>query len=780
DGMSARMVALAAAFAFGAVASSAIAPGAPASVAAAIVAVACLSAGAVAARRAHALAWSAAILAAFALAFGLAGLRLASLERAALAAGGRDRADATLQGQVLGRPAASGGSLRFAFGVAHAEIDGRPMRVRERVLVTIRPPPARWPRAGDLLTVDAGLAPVRRPPTSPRRAEPEAAAALRLRNEGIAARAYARDVRVTGRSRNPLIAVAAAGQHAAEAAIAALPPREGGLLLGVTVGDTVRLDPDTEANFRATGLSHLLAVSGGNLAMFLGAILAILGVVRARIGTRIAVLSVATLAFMAITRFEPSVLRAGAMTAIGIGGLAAGARARSLHTLAAGCLGLMVWDPLLVHSGGFQLSALATFGLLVIAPRLRRAMGGGTIAAAAAVSLGAQLAVGPLIALRFHETSLVALPANMLAVPAVGPATVIGFVASALATVAEPAGRVVALAAYPFLWWMESVAATLARIPGASIRTPDGPAALIVVGASIGLIAGAMRMRRLRAAPLLIGVLIVASFTVWSRAVAPVLPSGLRVIALDVGQGDATLVRAPNGATMLVDGGPDEALLIKRLRAHGVRRIDVVVLTHPHTDHLAGLFAAIERLPIGRAIDAGEEATQDIAARWDEYPAALAARGVPRVIVRAPARFALGEATVDVLGPREMMRGSDADVNNNSIVLRVRYGSACALLGGEVQEEGQDALLRDEPALRCGAFKVPHHGSARALREFYAATRARIALVSVGANRYGHPAIAPMRWAAELGMRILRTDIHGDVTVTLGREGGFHVVTNPA
>ncbi|HEX9697382.1 MAG TPA: ComEC/Rec2 family competence protein [Actinomycetota bacterium] len=778
--MSVRMIALTAAFALGSVAADALHPGVRSCVAAGVLCVALLVAGAVAARRRHAVAWSAAIAAAFALALGLAGLRFVALDRAALDAGGRAGADATLHGQVLERPRESGGSLRFLLGVGFAEIDARPMRVRERVQVTIRPPPARWPRSGDLLRIDARLAPVERPPASPRTAALEASLARSLRHAGVAARAYARSFDVAGRSANPIVAVGAAGQRAAEAAIRALPKREGGLLLGVTVGDTAGLDPDVEADFRATGLSHLLAVSGGNLAMFLGAILVVLGFVRAGPRTRLIVLAMATLAFMAITRFEPSVLRAGAMTAIALGGMAAGARAASLHTLAAGCLGLMVWDPMLVHNGGFQLSALATFGLLAIAPRLHRALGGGKIAAAIAISLGAQLAVGPLVALRFHQTSLVALPANLLAVPAVGPATVIGFVASALAGVFEPAGRIVALAAYPFLWWMQSVAATLARIPNASIETPDGPAALVAVAASVALILGAVRMRRLRFAPLLIGVLIVASFAIWSRAVAPVLPGGLRVIALDVGQGDATLIRAPGGATMLVDGGPNEDLLLKRLRAHGVRRIDMLVLTHPHTDHLDGLFAAIERASIGRAIDAGQEPSDDTAKRWSEYPTRLASRGIPRVVVRAPARFALGEATVDVLGPVEMMRGTDSDVNNNSIVLRVRYGSSCALLGGEVQEDGQDVLLQREDELRCVAFKVPHHGSARALREFYAATRARLALVSVGANRYGHPAIAPMRWASELGMRILRTDVQGDVTVTLGKAGGFHVATRPA
>jgi competence protein ComEC len=724
------------------------------------------------------------LIAALALGWCLAGLRLAAVDDAALATGARKSADAILRGQVLARPELVGGALRFPFGTSRANLDGPVWAVRERAMVWIRPPPARAPRPGDYLEVEARLAPVkigraRGGAEAIRRAR---ASATRLRHAGIAARAYARPdgVRKVGRSRNPIVAVAGAGQKAAERAISTLPQGEAGLMLGITVGDDSRLDPDMEADFRATGLTHLLAVSGSNLAMFLGAIA--LGLRAMRLGRRstLAVLAAATLAFMAITRFEPSVVRAGAMGAVGIMAMAAGAQRAGLHALAVAALGLVVWDPMFVWSPGFQLSALATLGILVIAPRLAEALGPGKVAAAAAVTMGAQLAVGPLIALQFHQASLVALPANLAAMPAVGPATVLGFIAAALGAVWKPLGAVVATMARPFLGWMGWVASLFARIPNASVGTPAGPAAALVVVASIGAAFAAYRARRIRPfVGVAFSILALVGVNTWSRALAPAPPAGLRITALDVGQGDATLVQAPGGATMLVDGGPDERLLLEHLRNRGVRRIDLLVLTHAHADHVDGLAAVVTRYPIGRELDPGEPSNLPSHAR---YLRTLSERRIPRDLARAGLRYALGPVSVEILGPREILHGTDSDANNNSVVMRLDYGMSSVLMSGEVQENGQDLLLSNAaPALKATLFKVPHHGSGRALREFYAATQSKAALISVGAgNDYGHPAINVLHWCAELGMRVLRTDRSGDVTVSLGRTGGWAVTSERA
>jgi competence protein ComEC len=564
------------------------------------------------------------------------------------------------------------------------------------------------------------------------------------------------------------------GRRAVARPASRLPPRQAGLLLGVTIGDTSRLDPAVEDDFRTTGLTHLLAVSGENLALFLGAVAFALR--RARAGRRVSIvlLGAALVSFVAITRFEPSIMRAGVMAMVGLAGLASGARRETLSALAVAAIVLIAADPFIIHQAGFQLSALATLGILVLAPPLRVLMPG-RIGAVASVTLAAQLAVAPLIALTFHTLSLISLAANLLAVPAVGPATVLGILAAPLGAVWPFLGTACDTLARPFVWWMSSVAGALARVPHASVGIPAGLlGGLTAAGLAALAVAAARARRRPRPAGAIVALGVVVSANVWAGALAAPVVRGLEITALNVGQGDAILVRTPGGATMLVDGGPDQSLVLRRLTAHHVRRIDVLVLTHPHADHVIGLVAVAMRYRIGRAIDPGLDA--DLPA-YRSYGETLTAKGIPRAIVRAGAAFPLGEATVDVLAPNEpLFRGTDSDLNNNALVLRVRFGAAAALLAGEAQEEVQQRLLDgDQTTLRSQIFKVPHHGSARFLRAFYAATGASVALIPVGPNDFGHPSSSCLDALAALGMRVLRTDRSGDVTAVLDAGGRVSV-----
>jgi competence protein ComEC len=704
----------------------------------------------------------------------LAGLRVASLDRSALAAGARNGADVLLEGSLLEDPEVLGADARALLGVSRAQIDGRPVAVRERVLLSVRPPP-RGLAAGDRVRVDARLGPLLREAA---RADPALrASAARLWHAGVAARAYARTSGVTriGPARDPLTRIARAGREAMGRAVDHLPERQAGLLLGVTIGDTSRLDPTVDQDFRDTGLSHLTAVSGENLAMFLGAVGFLFRLARLRRRATIVAMAIAAVSFIAITRYEPSVLRAGAMAAVALAGVASGARREALTALGAACVALLCWDPFLIHVPGFQLSALATVGILAVGPRLAEGIGGGTLATAAAVTLGAQLAVAPLIALMFHRFSIIALPANLLALPAVAPATVLGFAAATVGLVWPGLAGVLATLARPSLVWMAGVAERFARVPAASVDVPGGAAgvaALVVIAALPFL---ALRARRpSRAGPVALATLMLATTLVWTRAFAAPPLEGLVLTALDVGQGDAWLLRTPDGATMLVDGGPDEALTISKLRAHRVRRIDLLVLTHPHADHVEGLPAIVEHYPVGRALEPGLEAPLPALERFRDT---LAARGVPRDVVRRGARYALGRATtIEVLGPATILEGTDSDLNNNSVVMRIRYGATCIMMSGEVQEEGEQELLNARDDLGCPVMTVPHHGSRRMLPTYFAAVAPRVAMISVGArNDFGHPSGETLAVLMQLSVRVLRTDLGGDVAAALDPGGAVTI-----
>ncbi|MGH2727221.1 MAG: ComEC/Rec2 family competence protein, partial [Actinomycetota bacterium] len=196
-------------------------------------------------------------------------------------------------------------------------------------------------------------------------------------------------------------------------------------------------------------------------------------------------------------------------------------------------------------------------------------------------------------------------------------------------------------------------------------------------------------------------------------------------------------------------------------------------LSHPHVDHVEGLPAVISSIPVGRVIEPG------LAAQIAALPALRAAareRGIPLEVVRRGARYALGEAEIDILAPRDpLFTGSDSDLNNNSIAMRIRYGSTCLLMSGEVQEEGQEALLQRPDQLRCPVMTVPHHGSKRMIPGFFA-TGARYAVISVGRNDFGHPTGETLAALALARVRVLRTDLSGDVTIGIAPNGAIAIL----
>ena len=710
------------------------------------------------------------LIAALALGFALAGLRLASISGSALARGGARNADALLTGQVLTDPEIGPSGARFVFGVRTAGIDGHSVAVRERALVSLRPPPAHLPRPGDMLRIDSRLRAVFFHGLD----AAGRASARRLLHHGVSARAYAKpdDVQTIGRSHNPIVAIAEAGRAAVRRAAVHLPEGERGLLLGVTIGDTTELSPQVDLDFRTTGLTHLLAVSGENVAMVLIVVAFLLRLARAGRRTTIGVMAVSVLSFCAITRFEPSVLRAGAMTAIALTGMAIGARRTATAVLAAATVILIAYDPFLIYEIGFQLSILATIGILVVAPRIAEHLPKGKLAQAAAITLGAQLTVAPLILLNFHQISLVSIAANLVVMPGVAPATVGGMTAAGLGAIWRPLSAV-SLFTGPPIAFMQWVAHALAQLPLASVGTPAGALGLVLAAAlTAGALAAARGKRPKRVTPIVLSIALLMTGGAWARALGPAPLHGLIVTMINVGQGDALLVRQ-GMHTMLIDGGPDPSLLLKGLSAQGVHRIDLLVISHPHADHVDGLVPVAGTFPIGRALD---PYTPSNLPAYDDIVTSLARRHIPRDRAVAGITYPLGDAIVDVLWPGvERMQDTPADINNNSIVMRVRYGNDAILLAGEVQEEGQQELLKQADLLRAAVVKVSHHGSAHMLPEFYFATHARCALIPVGPNTFGHPAAQTL--ASLRGMTILRSDRQGTVSVALDGTGGLSIRT---
>lgn len=399
---------------------------------------------------------------------------------------------------------------------------------------------------------------------------------------------------VTGRGppSNPVLRAANGLRKALASSLARVfPARDAGLVAGLALGDTSRLDSQVEEDFRATGLSHLTAVSGENLAMFLAPVLGLgmmLGLGR-RGRFTLGLLAIGF--FVLLTRAEPSVLRAAAMSGLSTLGIFLG-RPRSPPAIMGGAiLSLLAINPELVYGIGFQLSVAATAGMALlsgpISARLRFLPQG--LGLAAGTTIGAQAGVTPLLLYHFGVVPTVSIPANLLAFPAVGPGMLLGLLAAAVGLVVRPLGLLTAMAARVPLGYLIGLASRLARSPLPSITSSGSQWPLLSAGIiCVGALAWWLRAGHPMPRRALVVLMVVLPVFVWAGAVRAGPPSVLTVTFFDVGQGDAALLRSPRGAVVLVDGGPQLEQVATKLAALGVRRIDVMIATHPHADHVAG------------------------------------------------------------------------------------------------------------------------------------------------------------------------------------------------
>ena len=554
------------------------------------------------------------------------------------------------------------------------------------------------------------------------------------------------------------------------------------LVPALVVGDDEGLDATVADDFRTTGLTHLLAVSGTNLTLVLGFLLGLARGLGLPSRGRHALAALGIVGFVLLARPEPSVLRAAVMGAVALVGLGTGGRRRGGRSLGVAVIALLLVDPWLARSAGFALSALATAGIVFVAPVWRDALSGWLprwLAEAVAVPAAAQLACTPVVAALSGQVSLVAVATNLLAAPAVGPATVLGLAAGLCGLAWGSLGRLLGTLAGWCVGWIVAVAELGAGLPLPAVGWGTGPGALAVLTAlCVAVAAGGRAVLRRPATGLACCALLVAVVVV--RPGAPGWPTeGWVLAACDVGQGDALVINAGSGAGVVVDAGPDPVLVDRCLSRLEIRRVPLLVLTHFHRDHVGGVTGVLH----GRVVDRIEvTALADPPDGVATVGAAAAAAGVEI----GPASYALtrrfGEATVQVLWPLPSQTtegpGDGSTANNASVVLLATVHGVRLLLTGDVEPPGQAALARSLAGLTVDVLKVPHHGSRFQDLGFLLSLDAEVALVSVGVdNDYGHPAEQTLEPLRDSGVRVLRTDLDGDLLV-IERDGRVYTRTS--
>lgn len=537
------------------------------------------------------------------------------------------------------------------------------------------------------------------------------------------------------------------------------------LIPALVHGDDQRLNDRVKNDFRTSGLTHLLAVSGTNLTIVLVTLLLIGRASGVRRRGQWVLGVIAVVGFILLARPDPSVLRAAAMGVVGLAGLGYGRRG-GVRALSWAVIGLMMVDPWLSRSLGFILSTCATAGILLIGPRIADAFRPWMpewLAIGVAVPIAAQLACTPVIAAISGQVSIVAILANILADPAVAPATVLGLAGGAVALVSVPVSHLVGLPAGLCVQWILAVGHWTASLPGASIGW-GGPLWLLGVlcFAAVGLILW------LGARPaLFLGLALGLAVCMWRPPTPGWPPDGWVMVACDIGQGDASVLNAGNGSAVVIDARPDPSLVDACLRRLHIGRVVLMVFTHGHADHIDG-WDGVTR---GRRVD-----------QVMVGPTGGPGGAIPRHQAVVGEKFGVGEMQFQVLGPPPVPSfGADSrggsTTNNASVVLMVAIHGIRIMMSGDAEPEEQDFILRQGFDLHADILKMPHHGSARQSREFFESVGARAATISDGKdNDYGHPAPTALALLAKQHMTAYRTDRQGDIAIVV-RDGKAAVLT---
>jgi competence protein ComEC len=538
----------------------------------------------------------------------------------------------------------------------------------------------------------------------------------------------------------------------------------GRVVEGILLGGAGQLSEASRDDFRRSGLQHILAVSGGNVALLVAAVLMaawLAGLSRALAqGLALPVV----LAYALVVGPGASVVRAATFGCVASLAWLAGRPAHRWHLLAVAAAVVSASDPYAVLEPGFQLSFAAVAAIFELAPALRRRLDGvpfpRRLRQPAAISIACSLATAPIAWWHFGRASLGgSVPANLLALPALAPLLWLALAAALLWPFAPAATVSLDLAARvlgTYLLHVASAGAWLDRHLG--LRALGAVTAL----AGLGWCLRAQRPGPAAMAGAAAAAVAASALLPWPHGGSRPAPRALRLTVLDVGQGSAALLEAPGGAAVLVDAGPAQADVAGQLRRMGVRRLDLLVLSHPQADHVGGAAAVLGSLSVGRVLDPRIPSDER-----DELAALAAARArhVPVAVARAGEGYRAGGIVLRVLGPRGLVPG--ADPNDEAVVVEAVQGSCRMLLPADAESP----MLLPEIDGRDSVLVVSHHGSADpGLPQLLDRLRPSLAVISVGArNRYGHPAPATLAALAAARVPVRRTDRGGRVTVECPR-----------
>ena len=571
-------------------------------------------------------------------------------------------------------------------------------------------------------------------------------------------------------------------RHMAAAVAGVVPEPQAAFGQSILLGIRDNLPTSLRDDFRRTGTAHMLAISGLHVGILL---IAAASAGETLFGRRALVYLLVPLAaiwlYTLLSGASPSAVRAAVMGTVYVGAVAFGRRGSLVPSLALAAALMAALDPRILYRISFQLSFAAMMGISIFYDTVYYRLDGLTLSrarttfavgasraliVAVGVTVAATVATAPLIASYFNQLPLVGLPATLLTLPALPLALAAHGVTAALGLASDYAAAPFGWLAWGLSAYITGVVSLFAKLPAASIDVGSAApialwtfyaamsalAVLVYIGVPfsrwklwVGSIHEKEWPRNVWETSLpwqVPATVAVASVLMWAAVLYT--PGGtLKVVFADVGQGDMTVITTPGGSRIVVDGGPDG------VRAAGIldnetpfwdRSVDLVVLTHPHADHVSGLTEIARRYKIDRILERRQQFDSSEYADWTK----LAQSTNAEIIQATPGmNLSFGDGvSIYVLGPPDpMLVGTDSDVDNGSVVIRVVYGAAEFLITGDLFSDGERWILRSGQSLASDVLKVGHHGSrSSSTDEFLRAVDPVAAVISVAhGNRFGHP-----------------------------------------
>ncbi len=704
-----------------------------------------------------------------------------------------DRGALEIKGILDGDPEVGDKTTHLRFSAWEVKVDGEWREVTGTVLLYVRPYPTY--SYGDVLLASGEL----KEPVS----FEDFDYADYLAREGVHSMMLYPKIEVldTGKGSPPLAWLYSLRHRLSENIAEVMPEPQAALVQGIVLGMRGNIPSSLETNFALSGTAHLLAISGLHLSIVAGILLA----TGSRLFGRkyyiyIWLTLVAIWLYASITGMRPPVLRASIMVSLFLAAELLGRQRSAITALTFAAAVMVGISPQVLWDASFQLSFLAMVGLMFVSPWLqvqgRRAvnatLGEGNAAASTAgyindtfcVTLGIIIVVWPLIAYYFGIVSLVAPLATFLALPALPGIIVTGALTAVVGIIALPVAYVFGWLSWLFASYMLAVVNGMAAFPLSSINTGTIDARLVWVYyiAGIGIIW--LYRYRTRLSPVISPVInffirlpkkwvlppLLVTATLATIFAVTMPDDNLHVSFLDVGQGDAILIQTPAHQDILVDGGPDPRELnleLGRKMPFWDRTIDLVVLTHPHADHLTGLLDVLQRYHVKQVLFTDLDYQSPL---YDEWFRLIEEEGIEYTFAQAGQQIDTGieGVTIEVLNPANPLPdNAQIDLDDIGVVLRVCSGQVSFLLTADITEEAESELMKCRANLSSTVLKAGHHGSSTSTSQgFLAAVDPQIVVISVGAdNTFGHPSDEVMeRLEEEIGGdNIYRTDENGTI-----------------